>query len=55
MSPNLFGMSAAKAAYDNGRDWLQEEKRYLEENSRFVSDYIGEHMQMCIRDRGGTR
>lgn len=44
MSPNLFGMSAAKAAYDNGRDWLQEEKRYLEENSRFVSDYIGEHM-----------
>lgn len=44
MSPNFFGMEAAKAAYDHGREWLLEEKAYLEENSRFTAAFIAEHM-----------
>lgn len=44
MSPNLFGMAAAKAAYDHGGEWLQAEKGYLEENSRFVADFISRRM-----------
>ncbi len=44
MSPNLFGLAAAKAAYEQGEEWLKEEKKYLEENSRFVSEYVYEHM-----------
>ena len=44
MSPNIFGLEAAKAAYDHGTEWLKAEKGYLEGNSRFVTEYIKNHM-----------
>lgn len=44
MSPNLFGMVAAKAAYDHCEYWLDEEIAYLEENSRFVTKFLAEDL-----------
>lgn len=44
MSPNLFGMAATKAAYDQCEYWLDEEIAYLEENSRFVTEFLAEHL-----------
>lgn len=55
MSPNPFGMAAAKAAYDHGREWLLEEKRCLEENSRFVTTYVRENMpEVGVTEHEGT-
>ena len=55
MSPNIFGLEATKAAYDHGAQWLKEEKAYLEENSRFVAEYIREHMpQVKVTKHEGT-
>lgn len=38
--PNLFGMIACQAAYQNGEEWLEALKEYLEENLAFVRKFI---------------
>ena len=55
MSPNIFGLVAAQAAYDHGSEWLKEEKAYLEGNSRFVTEYIEKYMpQLQVTKHEGT-
>ena len=38
--PNIFGLTAARAAYQEGRPWLQEMISYLEANRDFLVDFI---------------
>ncbi len=40
MSPNIFGLVAAQAAYEHGDAWLDEELRYLEGNSLLVQEAL---------------
>jgi cystathionine beta-lyase len=37
---NLFGYSAALAAYQHGQDWLAQLLKYLEENRNLVQDFV---------------
>lgn len=39
-SGNLFGIAAAEAAYRTGGQWLDELLLYLEDNAKFVTDYL---------------
>ncbi|MCW3804628.1 MalY/PatB family protein [Plebeiibacterium marinum] len=41
---NLFGGVALTAAYNEGSDWLDKMKTYLEDNAVFVKDFIEENM-----------
>ncbi len=41
---NLFGGVALTAAYNEGADWLEELKKYLEKNALFVRDFIQTNM-----------
>ena len=41
---NLFGMVAARAAYQEGTPWLQEVLRYLQENRDYVKKVIQERL-----------
>ncbi len=48
--PNIFGLAAAQAAYENGDEWYQALMAYLEENIRFADAYIREKLpgiSMC--------
>lgn len=38
--PNLMGMEACQAAYENGEEWLEELLVYLQGNVDFVRDYL---------------
>ena len=38
--PNSFAINVAKAAFNNGKDWLCELNEYLFENRRFAEEYI---------------
>lgn len=51
LSPNIFGMEATKAAYQNGEKWLDEELAYLEGNSEFVTAFIVREMPQVIATR----
>ena len=42
--PNLFGIVACQAAYEEGDDWLDELMHYLEANLRYVHNFIKEHL-----------
>ena len=42
--PNTLGLTATKAAYTYGEEWLDELKEYLEENLSFVRDYLKEKL-----------
>ena len=42
--PNTLGLTATKAAYTYGEEWLEELKEYLEENLSFVRDYLKEKL-----------
>lgn len=51
---NVMGMVATKAAYDHGREWLDELLVYLEDNLNFLSDYIADNISevKLIRPEG---
>lgn len=38
--PNSFAVGAAVAAYDRGAEWLDELRKYIDENRRIVSEFI---------------
>ncbi len=38
--PNLMGLAACRAAYTHGAAWLDELKRYLTENLRFIREFL---------------
>ena len=42
--PSLFGMTAARAAYENGKPWLEALKVHLKENIDFVRDYLKKNL-----------
>ncbi|MBU8905300.1 MalY/PatB family protein [Desertibacillus haloalkaliphilus] len=42
--PNLFASVATEAAYRHGKPWLTELRAYLEDNLRYVINFVGEHM-----------
>ncbi|MGZ9583950.1 MalY/PatB family protein [Paenibacillus marinisediminis] len=44
MRPNAFGVEATKAAYRDGREWLNEALTYIENNMTFALDYLKQHM-----------
>ncbi|SMO42693.1 cystathione beta-lyase [Saccharicrinis carchari] len=41
---NLFGGVALRVAYNDGEDWLEALKKYLEENALMVQDFIAKNM-----------
>ncbi|MCT8977778.1 pyridoxal phosphate-dependent aminotransferase [Clostridium sp. CX1] len=41
---NLFGIIACEAAYNYGEQWLEELIEYLEDNKRFLNDFIKERI-----------
>ncbi len=44
LSPNIFGLTAAHAAYSEGDPWLLELMEYLSGNALIVKDFISSHM-----------
>ncbi|MCI2106162.1 MAG: pyridoxal phosphate-dependent aminotransferase [Intestinimonas sp.] len=55
MSPNLFGLVATKAAYEHGESWLDAELRYLEENSKYVQQFLAENLsKISLTKHEGT-
>lgn len=42
--PNILGMTAAKAAYTGGQEWLTELVSYLEENRDFLVEFLHAHL-----------
>ena len=45
---NTLSLTAAKAAYDYGQEWLDELKAYLDGNFRFVKDYLTENLPDAV-------
>ena len=43
---NLFGATAAYAAYTQGKPWLLELRKYLAENIRFMNEFLADQMPM---------
>lgn len=41
---NVFGLTAVVAAYENGEEWYQAMLSYVEENIRFVREYLKVHI-----------
>lgn len=41
---NLFGVTALKAAYTHGEQWLEEVLMYLSDNATFIHNYLKEHI-----------
>lgn len=41
--PNLMGLAAATAAYENGGEWFDAVKKYIQENIRFTEDFLSEN------------
>ena len=39
--PNCFAVSAAIAAYKEGGEWLDALRKYIDENRKFVSAFLG--------------
>jgi cystathionine beta-lyase len=44
LSANIFGITAAEAAYRTGEDWLGELMTYLKSNAGLVKDYLAVNM-----------
>jgi len=52
---NIFGLTAMKAAYENGEDWLEAQLDYLEGNKDFAIKYINEEIpQIKVAKIEGT-
>lgn len=41
---NPLSIAAAQSAYEKGEPWLEELQLYLDENFRFVGEYLAEHL-----------
>jgi cystathionine beta-lyase len=41
---NIFGLIAMEAAYSKGDDWLSQALEYVEENVRFLEDFMTQHL-----------
>jgi cystathionine beta-lyase len=41
---NAFGLVAVEAAYNYGEEWLEAVMVYVEDNYRFMADYIADHL-----------
>lgn len=55
MGAHTFGVVATEAAYRHGEPWLEAVMAYIEENYRFMSDYMEEHLpQLHIVKPEGT-
>ncbi len=53
--PNVFGAVALEAAYNHGEEWLNQLLQYLEENLRFLTQYLHEHIpQIKVIQPEGT-
>lgn len=42
--PSTFAVSAVRAAYTSGANWLLEAKKYIEENIIFMRDYLAKNL-----------
>lgn len=55
MGANTFGVVATEAAYRHGEPWLEAVMAYIEDNFRFMSEYIAENLpQLHIVQPEGT-
>lgn len=53
--PNVFGVTACRAAYTKGGEWLNQLKNYLTENLNFVRSYLKENLpQIKLIEPEGT-
>ena len=54
-SVNCLGMVACRAAYEGGEEWLEACKAYMNENLRYVRDYLKAHLpQIRLVEPEGT-
>lgn len=44
LNPNIFGITAAQAAYSQGAEWLKELLEYLSGNARLVNGFLTQNM-----------
>ncbi|MFX1379268.1 MAG: MalY/PatB family protein [Promethearchaeota archaeon] len=44
MSPNVFGIVALVAAYNEGEDWLNQVMKYIKDNFQFLKEYVHENL-----------
>ncbi|MFW9972681.1 MAG: MalY/PatB family protein [Candidatus Odinarchaeota archaeon] len=44
MSPNVFGLVALTAAYNEGEEWLNQALKYIETNFKFLKQFINESL-----------
>lgn len=52
---NMIGLHACKAAYETGREWLEELKQYLKGNLEYVRGYLQENLpQIKLIEPEGT-
>lgn len=53
--PSPFSISALIAAYNEGEDWLRQVNEYIDENLKFLKEFLDEHMpQVKYRIPEGT-
>ncbi len=45
---NPISIAAAQAAYENGADWLESLKEYLDGNFRFTGEYLAQHLPEAV-------
>jgi len=54
-SNSPFGLTALKAAYNQGEDWLKAQINYLEDNYKFLQQYIKENIpRIKVTEAEGT-
>ncbi|MBO5575100.1 MAG: pyridoxal phosphate-dependent aminotransferase [Ruminococcus sp.] len=52
---NTLGLTAARAAYESGAEWLNECRSYIEENLCFVREFLSNHLpQLKLIEPQGT-
>jgi len=44
MSPNAFGIVALIAAYNEGEEWLDQALKYIENNFKFLKEFVNENL-----------
>lgn len=47
-SCNPLGLTAMIAAYNEGEEWLDQAREYIDENIRYVKDYVEKHFPKAI-------
>ncbi|MBQ8151370.1 MAG: pyridoxal phosphate-dependent aminotransferase [Firmicutes bacterium] len=52
---NILGMTACKAAYEDGDEWVDDLVWYIGENIRYIEDFVSENMpEIKVIDTQGT-